>query len=150
MSIVMKALPALVLGGAAASLPAQAPPPAAAEAVAPTLEWRGQYHGQPEPGAEAVLDAHRWERLWRSLDQRPPALDFKTHCAVAAYAGMRPTGGFTLEFLEPVLQGDDLLIRWRVRRPAPDSYTTQALAQPWKVKAFPRPRGKVKLEQVKD
>lgn len=125
-------------------------PPSPPGSGAPALEWRGQYHGQPQPGAEAVLDAHRWERLWRSLDQRAPALDFTTHCAVVAYAGERPTGGFTLEFLDPVAQGDDLLIRWRVRRPSPDSYTTQALAQPWKVKALPRPRGSVRLVRLDD
>lgn len=140
---------ALILAGAAVTAPAQAPPQAG-ERATPAQEWRGQYRSQPEPGAEVVMDAHRWERLWRSLDQRAPALDFTVHCAVVAFAGQRPTGGFTLEFLEPVPQGDDLLIRWRVRSPAPDSYTTQALAQPWKVKAFPRPKGMVKLERVKD
>jgi hypothetical protein len=140
---------ALTLTGTAVSALAQAPSPAG-ERTTPAQEWRGQYHGQPEPGAEGVMDAHRWERLWRSLDQQAPALDFTRYCAVVAYAGQRPTGGFTLEFFEPVPQGDDFLIRWRIRSPAPDSYTTQAQAQPWKVRAFPRPRGKVKLEQVKD
>ena len=142
-------LPVLILVGGPA--PAQAPPPAKAggEAAA-TMEWRGQYGGDVEAGAEVLMHAGRWEGLWRSLGQGPHPLDFTKYCAVVAYAGQRPTGGFTLEFLEPVPQGNDLLIRWRVRSPSPDSFTTQALAQPWKVKAFPRPKGQVKLEQLKD
>lgn len=127
-----------------AALPAvaQAPP----ETPAPE-EWRGQYGGESVPGAVAVMNADQWKRLWRGLDREAPALDFSKAFAVVAYAGERPTGGFTLEFLEPVPQGDGVLIRWRVRSPSPETYTTQAIAHPWKVKAFPRPKGKVKLEQ---
>jgi hypothetical protein len=60
------------------------------------------------------------------------------------------TGGLLIEFLEPRPGGDGLRIRWRVRRPAPEAHVTQALAQPWKVKVFPRPRGAVKVEQGAD
>lgn len=127
-----------------AVLPAFAQAPAASPAPA---EWRGQYGGEPDPGAQAVMNADQWKRLWKGLGREAPALDFSKACAVVAYAGERPTGGFTLEFLEPVPQGDDLLIRWRVRSPSPETYTTQAIAHPWKVQAFPRPKGKVKLEQ---
>ncbi len=122
---------------------AQTPP---ASPTADPLEWKGQYGGDAE-GAELILDAAHWNSLWRSLERPAPTLDFTKFFAVVAYAGERPTGGFTLEFLEPAPQGDDLLIRWRVRSPSPDSYTTQAIAHPWKVKAFPRPKGTVRLEQ---
>ncbi len=127
-------------------LPATAQAPPAAPSPAPE-EWRGQYGGEPIPGAVAVTNADHWKRLWRGLGREAPALDFSKVCAVVAYAGERPTGGFTLEFLEPVPQGDDLLIRWRVCSPSPETYTTQAIAHPWKVKVFPRPKGKVKLGQ---
>jgi hypothetical protein len=130
-------------------LTAQTSAPTGTE-TAPLLEWRGQYGGNPEASADAVLDAHHWNRLWKSLERAAPPLDFTMYCAVVAYAGLKPTGGFTLDFLDPVPRGDDLLIRWRVRAPAPDSYTTQALARPWQVKAFPRPKGKVLLERAVD
>lgn len=130
---------------------AQAPPVAEAgqEAVA-TLEWRGQYGGEAEAGAEVLMHGGRWAGLWRGLGREAPVLDFTKFCVVVAHAGRRSTGGFTLEFLEPVPEGADLLIRWHVRSPAPDSYTTQAIAHPWKVKAYPRPAGRVRLERLKD
>jgi hypothetical protein len=116
----------------------------------PVLEWRGQYGGESVPAAEVITNAAQWARLWRRLDKPVPPVDFTVNCAVVAFAGRRPTGGFLIEFLEPRPEGDGLLIRWRVRRPAPDAYVTQALAQPWRVKLFPRPRGVVKAEQVVD
>ncbi|WP_257310477.1 protease complex subunit PrcB family protein [Geothrix fuzhouensis] len=108
-------------------------------------EWRGRYHGDSETSAEVVTNTAQWNRLWRRLDQSAPPLDFTRCCAVVAFAGRRPTGGFTLEFLNAVPQGDDLLVRWRVRPPAPDAFVTQAFAQPWKVKVLMRPKGTVKV-----
>lgn len=130
-------------------LSAQAtPPPGIAEPSAPLLEWRGQYGGLTEAGAQVVRNATGWSHLWRNLDKTQPPLDFTTHFAVIAFAGEHPTGGFTIEFLEPVKQGDDLLIRWRVLPPPKDAYVTQAFAQPWKVKAFALPKGKIQVERV--
>lgn len=133
----------VILAQGVASAPPQTQP-------LPILEWRGQYQGDSSIGAEAILNDAHWNRVWRGLEGSGPPLDFTRMIAVVAYAGERPTGGFTLEFLAPVSQGDDLLIQWRVKAPAPDSYTTQAIAHPWKVKAFPRPKGQVKLVRLPD
>jgi hypothetical protein len=115
-----------------------------------TLEWRGQYGGEDAPTAEVITHAAAWTRLWRRLDKPVPQIDLTRNCAVVAFAGLRPTGGYTIEYLDPVIQGDDLLVCWRVRPPAPGSYVTQALARPWKVKVIARPKGSLRLEQVKD
>ena len=148
----MAAIPlalALSLITGASPLHAQAAnPPKTAEESEPLQEWRGQYGGWTDPGSKIVMEANGWHRLWRSLDKTEPPLDFSTHFAVVAYAGEHPTGGFTIAFLEPVKQGGDLLIRWRVNPPAKDAYVTQAFAQPWKVKVFPLPKGKIKVEMV--
>lgn len=109
------------------------------------LEWKGQQGGR-DASATVVADAKAWEALWRTLGKDAPALDFKTHCAVAAFAGERPTGGFTLDISEPEAKGDDAVVRWTVKEPAPTSFVTQAFTSPWKVKAFPRPKGKVITE----
>ena len=145
MNLTYVLLPILVLAG----LPAQPAPPASPEARQPALlEWRGQYGGEEAAGAQVVLDAHRWSRLWGSLGRQAPPLDFTRYVAVVAYGGRRLTGGYTLAFLEPVADGDDVLIRWRILPPAPDAYTTQAIARPWAIRAFPRPKGRVILEPV--
>jgi hypothetical protein len=134
----------LLLGATAA------PPPARSRQETESLEWRGQYHGEQEAGAEVVANVAQWARLWRRLNQPAPPLDFTRSCAVVAFAGQRPTGGFTLEFLDAAPQGEDLLIRWRVRPPAPDAFVTQALARPWKVKVFPRPKGGIRVERAQE
>ena len=138
-------LPFLLLPGP----PVVSPAPATVQA-APPLEWRAQYHGDEEAGAQVVMDAWHWGHLWRRLGQSAPPLDFTRYCAVVAFAGRRPTGGFTLEFQEPVPQGDDLLLRWRVRPPAPGSFVTEAIAHPWKVWALPRPKGGIRVERAKE
>lgn len=112
--------------------------------------WQGQYFGEAEAGARVVTEAHGWARLWKELGRTPPPLDFSRWCVVAAFAGQQPTGGFTLEIQEPVPEGEDLLVRWRVRPPAPGSIVTEALARPWVVKALPRPRGAVRLLRLDD
>jgi len=108
------------------------------------MEWKGQYGGPLEAGAEVAADAGAWTRLWLRLGQDAPPLDFKKYFAVAVFAGERPTGGFTVEFLDPVSKGADVVVRYRIKEPT--GFTTQALAQPWKVRAFERVKGKVFVE----
>ncbi len=121
--------------------------PAATEAkTMSVLEWKGQYGGAPETGREVVTDAAGWERLWRGLGKPAPALDFSAYAAAAVFAGQKPTGGFTVRFDEPEPRGDDLLVRARVV--APTGFVTQAFAQPWAVRAFPRPKGRLIVEVV--
>jgi hypothetical protein len=115
-----------------------------------TQEWRGQYGGEDAPTAEVIPSAAAWARLWRRLEKPVPQVDFTRDCAVVAFAGLRPTGGYTIEYLDPVLQGDDLLARWRVRPPVSGNYVTQTLARPWMVKVIARPKGPLRVEQVKD
>ena len=97
-------------------------------------------------GHQLVVDANGWTRLWRSLGQQAPPLDFTKYFAVAVMAGEHPTGGYTIEFLELMPKEPDVTVRYRVKKPT--GYTTQAIAQPWKVRAFPRVDGKVRVEAI--
>ncbi len=36
------------------------------------MDWKGQYGGPAEPGAEIVSDAEAWKRLWLKIGQEPP------------------------------------------------------------------------------
>ena len=105
------------------------------------MEWKGQHGGPIDPGTEVATDASGWTRLWLQLGQDPPELDFKKYFAVAVFAGERPTGGYTVEFLEPAAKGPDVTVRYRINDPT--GFSTQAIAQPWKVRAFERVKGKV-------
>lgn len=126
----------MLLAGAAQAKKAEKP-----------MEWKGQYGGPIDPGTEVAADESAWTRLWLTLGQDAPALDFKKYFAVAVFAGERPTGGWAIEFLEPEAKGPDLTVRYRVN--APTGFSTQAIAQPWKVRAFPRVKGKVFVSEVK-
>jgi hypothetical protein len=123
-------LAALLLGGSAQAKTAEKP-----------MEWKGQQGGPIAPGTAVAADANAWIRLWLQVGQDPPALDFKKNFAVAVFAGERPTGGWTIEFLEPMTKGPDVIVKYRIKKPT--GFTTQAITQPWKVRGFPRVRGKV-------
>ena len=105
------------------------------------MEWKGQHGGPIDAGTEVAADASSWTRLWLQLGQDAPELDFKKYFAVAVFAGERPTGGWTVEFLDPAPKGADVTVRYRINEPT--GFSTQAIAQPWKVRAFERVKGKV-------
>ena len=114
--------------------------------VKQSTEWKGQYGGSLEAGHQLVVDANGWTRLWRSLGQHAPPRDFTKYFAVAVMAGERPTGGYSIEFLDLVPKETDVIVRYRIKKPT--GYTTQAIAQPWKVRAFPRVAGNVRVEAL--
>jgi hypothetical protein len=115
--------------------------PSHAKKAEKPMEWKGQYGGPIDPGTEVAADANAWMRLWLQVGQDAPPLDFKKYFAVAVFAGERPTGGYTVEFLEPVMKGSDVTVRYRIMDPT--GFSTQAIAQPWRIRAFPRVSGKV-------
>jgi hypothetical protein len=115
--------------------------PAHAKKAEKPMEWKGQYGGPIDAGTEVAADASAWMRLWLQVGQDAPALDFKKYFAVAVFAGERPTGGYTVEFLEPVVKGPDVTVRYRIKPPT--GFSTQAIAQPWRIRAFARVPGKV-------
>ncbi|MBI4061702.1 MAG: protease complex subunit PrcB family protein [Elusimicrobia bacterium] len=119
---------------------------AQAKTAEKAMDWKGQYGGPVDPGVVIATDAAIWTRLWRTLGRKAPPLDFKKHFAVAVFAGERPTGGYAIEFLDPAPKGRDLVVRYRIK--APSGFATQAIAQPWGVRAFARARGKVSAAAV--
>jgi hypothetical protein len=123
--------------------PAEAKPEAKKEEAPkkelPKMEWKGQYGGAPESGHRVITDQKGWEALWRVLGKDAPALDFKTHNAVAVFIGEKPTGGWTAVFDEPREKDGDTLVSYRIKQPK--GFTTQAFTQPYLVRAFPKPAG---------
>jgi hypothetical protein len=132
-------------------------PPAAASptTAAPTektpmtiQEWKGQNGGPSEPGRIVCSDTGAWERAWKQVGKDAPPLDFDRFVGVLVFVGEKPTGGWTAFFEEPVVKGDDLVVRYRV--PKPGGFTTQAFTQSWKARAFPRPKGRVIVEAASE
>jgi hypothetical protein len=111
-----------------------------------TQEWKGQHDGPAEPGSLVCADRGAWERAWKRVGKDAPPLDFDKFVGVMVFVGEKPTGGWSPVFEEPAARGDDLVVRYRV--PKPGGFTTQAFTQPWKAQAFPRPRGRVIVEEA--
>ncbi|MDE2509890.1 MAG: protease complex subunit PrcB family protein [Elusimicrobia bacterium] len=142
----------LLAAATAASAMGRRPPKTSGSGDAPAedkmtiLEWKGQQGGPQIHGHQIVYDADAWDAGWRELGQAAPALDFARYAAVFVYVGQRPTGGFKVAFEDPIAQGDDLLVRYRILKP--DGMVTQAITHPWHVRAFPRPKGRVIVEYL--
>lgn len=114
----------------------------------PVQEWKGQHDGPLEPGHILVSDMKGWQALAAQVKLDAGAPDFAKSVVVAVFVGERPTGGFTAAFEEPVAKGDDLVVRYRIKKPSPTSFVTQAFTHPWKARSFPRPKGKVRVELI--
>ncbi|MFI5347494.1 MAG: protease complex subunit PrcB family protein [Elusimicrobiota bacterium] len=140
-----KILAAAILLAAATAAPAMGRKPPVEKKMT-IQEWKGQQGGPALHGHQVASDDYAWKGDWKELGQDPPPLDFARFVAVFVYVGHRTTGGYKVVFDEPVAQGDDLLIRYRI--PKPEGMVTQALTDPWHVRAFPRPKGRVIVEYL--
>ena len=108
-----------------------------------TMDWKNQGNGPAQPGHLLVSGEPVWLSVWKRLGQAAPPLDFKTHIAVAVFVGERPTGGWTVDWSSEA-KGDDLVVRFAIKKPR--GMATQAFTRPWAVRAFPRPKGRVVVE----
>ena len=91
-----------------------------------------------------------WEKLWRTgMNHTPPAIDFTKHFAVAVFLGSRPTGGYSIDFLEPLADAQAVLIRYKVLAPSSKSFVIQAFTQPYAIKLFNKTDQKVSLAEMK-
>ncbi|TBR26134.1 protease complex subunit PrcB family protein [bacterium] len=121
----------------------------AAVDVSPS-EWKGHSCGVAEPGARVVGDAAAWGELWKeAFGKEAPPVDFKRFVAVAAFAGARNTGGWSVELLAPEAGSKGLLAPYRVKGPAPGGFVTMAFTAPYAVRLYNRPTGALTPEERK-
>ena len=133
------------------------PNPAPAQRPEPPqrLEWQGTYSIQKTPLARLITSESQWHDLWRGLlgeaVKAPPPVDFRDYVVAVVFLGERRTGGYGVEFPEPLINEKKMVILYRERRPGPNSFVTQALTQPYHIKAFKRaPNLEVSLARVED
>ena len=111
-------------------------------------EWRAAFCAEARPSARIIESGAEWDRLWQdSLKQPAPEVDFSKHVAAVVFLGSQPTGGYTVEFLEPLSDGVELLLRYRVR--APTGMVIQAFTQPYAIKLYKKTGLKVSLAEAK-
>ena len=109
-------------------------------------QWNGSSSRGSNPSIHLVFKAADWNRLWKdSLAQEAPSVDFTHYFAAAVFLGLKKTGGYGVDFLEPETQKDRLILRYRVRAPAKNKMVTQAFTKPYAIRLYPSTPLKVSI-----
>ncbi len=76
------------------------------------------------------------------------AIDFSKEMIVVAVDKVRNTGGFSVEIIEVVKEGDTLLIKVKSEGPKPLDMVTQAIVQPYHIVKINKTNKKIKFIQL--
>ncbi|HYR29076.1 MAG TPA: protease complex subunit PrcB family protein [Thermoanaerobaculia bacterium] len=113
----------------------------ATDTIGGNLEMRtlttGQYAAaQPDgPTAVAVRSEEEYARIWQEQvgSGQPPAVDFAKESVVILLAGMKRSGGYTIEPVGVKLEGRTLVVDATVTSPPSGGIVTMALTSPFAV-----------------
>lgn len=128
---------------------AQAPSVRAASAAARDIE-RGDQSNVDARRDVVVRTQKEWTVLWREHNfERPaPRVDFNKEMIVAVFLGSQPSAGHAVRIVETVGSGGELVVRYRVDRPAAGGVAAQVLTFPYHIVAVPARTGGVRFERV--
>lgn len=87
------------------------------------------------PKAIAIRQAADYERVWQQVigGGERPKVDFASESVVILLAGLKPTGGYSVEARAAHQEGRTLVVDAAVKGPPPDAIVTQALTSPFAV-----------------
>ncbi|MEK7656702.1 MAG: protease complex subunit PrcB family protein [Elusimicrobiota bacterium] len=115
-----------------------------------SASWQGASCGVSKAASLKVESAEEWEKLWKdAFNREAPAVDFSTRFAVAVFLGLRQTGGYSVEFLEPAARADTAVIRYRTRAPGPGAFVIQAFTTPYAIRLYNKTSAPVAVEESK-
>lgn len=113
--------------------------------------WKGQHSAANQAAGFTAENEQDWRKLWKEyLNQEAPPLDCAKYFAVAVFAGLRPTGGYGVEFLPTVSDGKALIVPYRIKGPGKSSFVTQAFTNPYAIQVYRKTNLPVKVEERKD
>jgi hypothetical protein len=97
-----------------------------------------------------VRTQQEWAALWRqhSVDRPAPRVDFRKEMVVAVFLGSQTTAGHGVRIVEVVGSGAELVIRYRVDRPAAGGVAAQVLTFPYHIVAMPARTGPLRFERA--
>jgi serine/threonine-protein phosphatase 6 regulatory ankyrin repeat subunit B len=100
------------------------------------MEWSGQYSHKKNPSELVIINDFEWKRLWNRLfpERSIPDVDFNKYVVVCVFLGVRPAGGYSVEFGQPHLKDNKMIIPYKENKP--EGVVTQAFTQPYKIKVF--------------
>ncbi|MBI3963140.1 MAG: protease complex subunit PrcB family protein [Deinococcus sp.] len=85
-----------------------------------------------------------WEAFYRGLISaqvpapEPPAVSFSTNLVLVALLGQRPTGGYSISFVDAVLASGTLTVLVDITEPPDDALLIQAITSPYALALVPR------------
>ncbi|MFA6029861.1 MAG: protease complex subunit PrcB family protein [Elusimicrobiota bacterium] len=119
-------------------------------ATASPSVWKGPHSGINDLTAFVIEDPSNWEKVWKDYMKREvPKVDFTKHFAACVFLGLRPTGGFGVDFLSPLMDAGTVTIRYRIHAPGGGSFVTQAFTTPFAVQLYKKTGRAVKLVEEK-
>jgi len=109
---------------------------------------KGDASGIVDPHRTVVRDSQTWQALW-SAHAGPataaPPVDFGTSMVLAAFAGERPTPGYSVEIVEPRQIGPSLVVTVNEAQPPPGMIAAQIIVTPFHIVTLPRTDGDVRF-----
>ena len=109
---------------------------------------RGDASGIADAERTVVRDPQTWQALWSAhagVGPEAPAVDFATRMVAAAFAGERPTPGYTVEILHPRHEGASLVVPVSEVQPARGMAAAQLIVTPFHIVTIPRFDGDVRF-----
>lgn len=112
---------------------------------------QGTYSGKKDPIAQIITAKQDWEHIWKQhvsvlVPQPPvPEIDFETEVVVAIFAGEKKSGGYAIVIKKVSEELNDVVVRYKLTEPQPNSFTIQVITQPYVMLKMSKPQGTVRL-----
>jgi uncharacterized membrane protein len=109
---------------------------------------KGDASGIVDPHRTVVRDSQAWQSLWSAHAgpaAQAPAVDFATSMVLAAFAGERPTPGYSVEIVEPRQVGSSLVVTVTEAAPPRGMMAAQMIVTPFHIVALPRADGDIRF-----
>src|SRR5262245_12586049 len=90
---------------------------------------QGTYSGKKDAVAEVINNKKDWEQLWKQhvsvLVPQPPVpdIDFDSNVVAVIFGGEKNTGGYGVVIKDVSAEQDDVLLKYRLTEPQPNSFT---------------------------
>lgn len=134
------------------------PPAWSARTGVPGIEgrtvWQGTQSGITEAAQLMARSPGEWGNLWQRIGEPPPGELPQGTMAVAVFAGLRNTGGFTVEIASPIQEraGETVtvtrvVVPFTIKAPPADAMVSQAQTTPWAVRLIEAYPGRVEFLQ---
>jgi len=97
-----------------------------------------------------VRDQDQWQALWREhgVTKVPPTVDFAQNLVAGVFLGSRPSSGYKVEVTRAYLDGQDLVVEYRVEKPAQGAMTAPIMTSPYILLLLPAHPGPVRFVDV--